>query len=41
MIWMDDYAFQRLEGAAIDYDTEKETGGFLLDHEDAAFAAFC
>jgi len=24
-----------------DYDTEKETGGFLLDHEDAAFAAFC
>jgi len=24
-----------------DYDTEKETGGFLLDHEDAASAAFC
>ena len=41
VIWMDDYAFARLEGAAIDYDTEKETGGFLLDHEDAAFAAFC
>jgi hypothetical protein len=29
VIWMDDY------------DTEKETGGFLLDHEDAASAAFC
>ncbi len=41
VIWTDDYAFQRLEGAAIDYDTEKETGGFLLDHADAAFAAFC
>lgn len=41
VIWMDDYAFARLEGAAIDYDTEKETGGFLLDHADAAFAAFC
>lgn len=41
VIWMDHYAFERLEGAAIDYDTEKETGGFLLDHADAAFAAFC
>jgi Fe-S cluster assembly iron-binding protein IscA len=41
VIWLDDYAFARLEGAAIDYDPEKETGGFLLDHADAAFAAFC
>ena len=30
-----------LEGASSDYDTEKETEGFLLDHPDAAFAAFC
>jgi hypothetical protein len=30
-----------LEGAAIDYDLEKETEGFLLDHQDAALAAFC
>jgi Fe-S cluster assembly iron-binding protein IscA len=36
---MDAYAFRRLEGAAIDYDTGKETGGFLLDRADAAFAA--
>jgi Fe-S cluster assembly iron-binding protein IscA len=41
VIWMDDYAFARLEGAAIDYDLEKETEGFLLDHQDAALAAFC
>jgi hypothetical protein len=34
-------AFARLEGAAIDYDLEKETEGFLLDHQDAALAAFC
>lgn len=38
---MDDYSYARLSGAAIDYDTEKETEGFLLDHPDAAFAAFC
>jgi hypothetical protein len=41
VIWTDDYAFERLEGVAIDTDTEKESGGFLLDHEDAALAAFC
>lgn len=40
-IWLDDYAFARLGGAAIDYDTEKETEGYLLDHPDAVFAAFC
>ena len=40
MIWTDDDTFQRLEGVKIDIDTEKESGGFLLDHADAAFAAF-
>lgn len=38
---MDRYSHDRLDGAAIDYDTEKEMEGFLLDHPDAAFAAFC
>jgi Fe-S cluster assembly iron-binding protein IscA len=38
---LDEYSWVRLEGAAIDYDPEKETEGFLLDHPDAAFAAFC
>lgn len=41
VISMDDYSWSRLDGAAIDYDPEKETEGFLLDHPDAAFAAFC
>jgi Fe-S cluster assembly iron-binding protein IscA len=41
VVWLDRYSFSRLEGASIDYDTEKETEGFLLDHPDAAFAAFC
>ncbi len=40
-ISLDAYSNARLEGAAIDYDPEKETEGFLLDHPDAAFAAFC
>ena len=40
-IWLDHYSYARLEGAAIDYDTDKETGGFRLDHPDAACAAFC
>ena len=40
-ISLDSYANRRLEGAALDYDLEKETEGFLLDHPDAAFAAFC
>ena len=35
------YSHHRLEGAALDYDLEKETEGFWLDHPDAAFAAFC
>ena len=35
------YSHRRLEGAALDYDLEKETEGFWLDHPDAAFAAFC
>ncbi len=35
------YSYRRLEGAALDYDLEKETEGFWLDHPDAAFAAFC
>ncbi len=38
---LDSYSHRRLEGAALDYDLEKETEGFLLDHPDAAFAAFC
>jgi hypothetical protein len=38
---MDHYSNARLESAAIDYDPEKETEGFWLDHEDAASAAFC
>ena len=41
VISMDDLSFARLAGASIDYDPEKETEGFLLDHPDAAFAAFC
>jgi Fe-S cluster assembly iron-binding protein IscA len=40
-ISLDHYSFRRLEGAALDYDLEKETEGFWLDHPDAAFAAFC
>ena len=40
-ISLDPYSFHRLEGAALDYDLEKETEGFWLDHPDAAFAAFC
>jgi Fe-S cluster assembly iron-binding protein IscA len=40
-ISLDLYSFRRLEGAALDYDLEKETEGFWLDHPDAAFAAFC
>jgi len=40
-ISLDSYSHHRLEGAALDYDLEKETEGFWLDHEDAAFAAFC
>lgn len=35
------YSHHRLDGAALDYDLEKETEGFWLDHPDAAFAAFC
>ena len=31
---------RRLEGAAIDYDLEKETEGLSLDRPDAALAAF-
>lgn len=38
---LDPYSHSRLAGAAIDYDLEKETEGFWLDHPDAAFAAFC
>lgn len=41
VVSLDELSFSRLEGAAIDYDPEKETEGFLLDHPDAAFAAFC
>lgn len=40
-ISLDSYSCRRLEGAALDYDLEKETEGFWLDHPDAAFAAFC
>ncbi len=40
-ISLDLYSLRRLEGAALDYDLEKETEGFWLDHPDAAFAAFC
>ena len=40
-ISLDPYSHRRLEGAALDYDLEKETEGFWLDHPDAAFAAFC
>ena len=40
-ISLDSYSHRRLEGAALDYDLEKETEGFWLDHPDAAFAAFC
>jgi hypothetical protein len=40
-ISLDAYSRRRLEGAALDYDLEKETEGFWLDHPDAAFAAFC
>jgi len=40
-ISLDDYAHSRLAGATIDYDLEKETEGYWLDHPDAAFAAFC
>jgi Fe-S cluster assembly iron-binding protein IscA len=40
-ISLDAYSLRRLEGAALDYDLEKETEGFWLDHPDAAFAAFC
>lgn len=38
---LDRYSVRRLEGAVLDYDDEKETEGFRLDHPDAAFAAFC
>lgn len=38
---LDEISFSRLAGAAIDYDPEKETEGYRLDHPDAAFAAFC
>jgi hypothetical protein len=38
---LDRHSHRRLEGAAIDYDLEKETEGIRLDHKDAAFAAFC
>jgi Fe-S cluster assembly iron-binding protein IscA len=41
VVWLDSYAYTRLAGASIDYDPEKETEGFMLDHRDAAFAAFC
>ena len=41
LISLDAYSRRRLEGAALDYDPEKETEGFWLDHPDAAFAAFC
>lgn len=40
-ISLDSYSHGRLEGAVLDYDVEKETEGFWLDHPDAAFAAFC
>lgn len=40
-VCLDRYSHARLAGAAIDYDTEKETEGFFLDHEAAVFAAFC
>lgn len=40
-ISLDAYSRRRLTGAALDYDLEKETEGFWLDHPDAAFAAFC
>ena len=40
-ISIDAYSRRRLSGAALDYDLEKETEGFWLDHPDAAFAAFC
>ncbi len=40
-ISLDAYSRHRLEGAALDYDLEKETEGFRLDHPDAAFVAFC
>ncbi len=40
-ISLDSYSHRRLEGAALDYDLEKENEGFWLDHPDAAFAAFC
>lgn len=40
-ISLDAYSRRRLVGAALDYDLEKETEGFWLDHPDAAFAAFC
>jgi len=32
-------SFRRPVGAALDYDLEKETEGFRLDHTDAAIAA--
>lgn len=40
-ISLDAYSRRRLVGAALDYDLEKETEGFRLDHPDAAFASFC
>ncbi len=40
-ISLDAYSRRRLEGAALDYDLEKETEGFRLDHPDAAFDSFC
>ncbi|MEO8055442.1 MAG: hypothetical protein ABI768_09815 [Acidobacteriota bacterium] len=40
-MWLDPCSYSRLDGAAIDYDPEKETEGFRCDHPDAAFAAFC
>lgn len=39
-VCLDDYARSRLDGAVLDYD-DKENEGFMLDHPDAAFAAFC
>ena len=32
---------RRLEGAALEYELEKETEGFRLDQPDTVFAAFC
>ncbi|HEX7251779.1 MAG TPA: iron-sulfur cluster biosynthesis family protein [Thermoanaerobaculia bacterium] len=38
---MDDYAFQRLEGAVLEIDPDPAGEGYRLNHPDAVITTFC